>query len=89
MMADACDQKYPALRNDLQKEKEDAGVLSFLLDTIIDIDSLRDRTDKPTELEGDGGDSSVQGEQAPDEEVLLTAIDTESPSGQEPAHQGV
>ncbi|TEB28304.1 hypothetical protein FA13DRAFT_1815865 [Coprinellus micaceus] len=89
IMADACDQKYPALRSDLQKEKEDAGVLSLLLDTLIDIDSLGDQKDKPTELEGGGGDSSVQGEQAPDEEGLLTATDTESPSGQETAQQGV
>jgi hypothetical protein len=60
----------------MQSEKEDAGVMSLLLDTLIDIDDLRDNKRNLAESEGEEGDSTVRREHTRGEEGQLPAVNT-------------
>lgn len=40
-MVEECDEKYPALREDIRRFEKERGVFAYLLDTLIDFDTLR------------------------------------------------
>jgi hypothetical protein len=42
-MVEECDEKYPALREDIRRFEKERGVFAYLLDTLIDFDTLRNR----------------------------------------------
>ncbi|KAJ3542700.1 hypothetical protein NMY22_g3419 [Coprinellus aureogranulatus] len=49
-LVDECYTNYPAIKDDLKRQEENPGVLSYLLDTLIDMDALRKHSEAGLEL---------------------------------------
>jgi len=71
-IVERCFEKYPALEHDLARLRNDPGLVALLLDTLIDVDLLREARGKDSEEEEAFEDSesdveriSLAGTQAP------------------------
>ena len=40
-MVEECDEKYPALREEIRRFEKERGVFAYLFETLIDFDTLR------------------------------------------------